>query len=381
MTDGTQQRLRVLVVGVGKMGLSHLAILRAHPQVEIVGVCDSSRYVLDVLNKYSGLPTYSDYGRMVDSVAADAAVIATPTRTHYDLAMTALKAGHHVFCEKPLALSVEQSAALTAEAAARGLVGQVGYHNRFVGSFQEVKKLLESGAIGPVSHALVEAYGPVVLRSKGSTWRSRKKEGGGALYDYAAHPLDLACWYFGEPTGVEGATLGRIHSAETEDEVYCSIDFEGGTSAQLSVNWSDESYRKMTTRVTLWGRDGKIEADRQECRTFLRSNATAPSGYHEGWNIRYTTDLTKPVGFYLRGEEYSAQIDSFIRAAAASLAGATLPTVNDFRSGLATDRAIAMIIDDAAERKAPSPALSAAGEPRMKTSERRRFRWGWRRRA
>ena len=81
------------------------------------------------------------------------------------------------------------------------------------------------------------------------------------------------------------------------------------------------------------------------------------------------------------GEEYSAQIDSFIRAAAASLAGATLPTVNDFRSGLATDRAIAMIIDDAAERKAPSPALSAAGKPRMKTSERRRFRWGWRRRA
>ncbi len=81
----------------------------------------------------------------------------------------------------------------------RGLVTQVGYHNRFVGAFREVKRLLDAGAIGTVTHVLAEAYGPVVLKAKGSTWRSRRAEGGGCLYDYAAHPLNLLTWYFGEP--------------------------------------------------------------------------------------------------------------------------------------------------------------------------------------
>ena len=86
----------------------------------------------------------------------------------------------------------------------RGLVTQVGYHNRFVGAFQEVKRLLDAGAIGEVTHVLGEAYGPVVLKPKGGTWRSQRTEGGGCLYDYAAHVLDLVNWYIGEPVGVGG---------------------------------------------------------------------------------------------------------------------------------------------------------------------------------
>ncbi len=64
--------------------------------------------------------------------------------------------------------------------------------------------LLDAGAIGEVTHVLGEAYGPVVLKPKGGTWRSRAAEGGGCLYDYAAHPINLLNWYLGEPTGVGG---------------------------------------------------------------------------------------------------------------------------------------------------------------------------------
>jgi predicted dehydrogenase len=185
------------------------------------------------------------------------------------------------------------------------------------------------------------------------TWRTKKSEGGGCLYDYAAHPLNLLNWYFGAPAAVRGSVLGQIYSTDTDDEVYSTLAFEGGLTAQLSVNWCDESFRKMSTKLSLIGSKGRIVADRQECQTYLRDTAVAPPGYIEGWNVRYTTDLTEPVWFYLRGEEYSAQIDQFIGC----ITGKSADNVNDFASATQTDETMAMIIADAG---AFAPAKAAA---------------------
>ena len=106
----------------------------------------------------------------------------------------------------------------------------------------------------------------------------------------------------------------------------------------------------MTTRVTIWGTAGRIFADRQEVQVYLRDTATAPAGYEPGWNIRYTTELTEPVGFYLRGEEYSAQIDHFVDR----IREGRLDGLNSFASAAATDRVIAMMLADA-ERGASTP--------------------------
>src|SRR4051794_30037954 len=357
--------IRIAVVGLGKMGLSHLAIVKAHPEVELAAVCDASKYVLGVLEKYTGVATYSDYETMLRDAELDAVLIATPSRTHAGMVRAALERGLHVFCEKPFTLTVEDAEDLTALAREKGLVTQVGYHNRFVGAFSEVKRLLDAQAIGTVTHVLGEAYGPVVLKSKGGTWRSRKEEGGGALYDYAAHPLNLLNWYLGEPVGVGGTILNSIFSREIDDEVYGTLYYEGGASARISVNWSDESYRKMTTRVTVHGTAGRITADRQECQVYLRDTASIPEGYQQGWNVRYTTELTEPVGFYLRGEEYSAQIDHFVdRVKDGRVEGA-----NDFASAAKTDRVIAMMIEDA--RKGAATTL----DREETTPIRARRRW------
>jgi predicted dehydrogenase len=347
--------IRAAVVGLGKMGLSHHAIVNMHPDVRLAAVCDSSSYVLGVLGKYTGVPTYTDFDEMLRDVELDAIVIATPSRTHARFVDAALDRGLHVFCEKPFTLSSQDSDALAARAADRGLVTQVGYHNRFVGAFQEVKRLLDAGAIGTVTHVLGEAYGPVVLKPKGGTWRSQRNEGGGCLYDYAAHPIDLLNWYVGEPTGVGGTVLNQVFSRETEDEVFTTLFFPGGVTAQVSVNWSDESYRKMTTRMSIWGTAGRIYADRQECQVYLRDTAPAPDGYEHGWNVRYTTALTDDVWFYLRGEEYSAQIDHFFqRIKRGDPAGN-----NDFRAAAVTDKVIEMMIVDAAKGASTSGNASA----------------------
>lgn len=332
--------VKVGIVGLGKMGLSHYSIINAHRDVEVVGVCDSSGYVLDVLNKYTGATTYTDYEKMLDGEPVEAVVISTPSKYHAPMVRACLERGIHVFCEKPFCLDPADSVELAELAKSNGLVTQVGYHNRFVGAFGEVKRLLDRGAIGRVTHVLAEAYGPVVLKPKGGTWRSKKDEGGGALYDYAAHPLDLLTWYFGRPQSVSGTVLGHVFSTETEDEVFTTIDWGGGMSGQLSVSWSDESQRKMTTKVTVWGTNGRINVDRQECQVYLRDAAVAPEGYDAGWNVRYTTELTEPVDFYVRGEEYSAQLDAWVQRILRS----EVSGVGDFQDAAVTDEVLSAIL-------------------------------------
>jgi predicted dehydrogenase len=282
---------------------------------------------------------------MLAETDLDAVLIATPSRHHGPMVRAALDRDLHVFCEKPFVLDPDEGDALAEMAAAKKLINQVGYHYRYVGAFQEVKRLLDAGAIGRITHATAEAYGPVVLRPKGGTWRNQRAEGGGCLYDYAAHPLDLLNWYFGRPEAVGGTVMNSIFSRETDDEVYSTLYYRDNLSAQLSVNWSDESYRKMSTKLTLWGTEGRIYADRQECQVYLRDTAKKPEGYREGWNVRYTTDLTEPVWFYVRGEEYSAQLDAFVHA----VRGDAAPSSNTFASAAATDRLIALLIQDAAK--------------------------------
>jgi predicted dehydrogenase len=358
--------IKLAVVGLGKMGLSHQAIVNAHPDVELVAMCDTSSYVLGVLEKYTGVKAYTDYAQMLQRADLDGVVIATPSRMHAQMVRAALERGLHVFCEKPFTLSPADADELAELAAAKGLVTQVGYHNRFVGAFREVKALLDAGAIGRVTHVLGEAYGPVVLKPKGGTWRSKAAEGGGSLYDYAAHPIDLLTWYLGAPSAVGGTVLNSIFSREIDDEVYSTLYYPAGVTARVACNWSDESYRKMTTRITVWGTEGRIAADRQECQVYLRDTATPPPGYQHGWNARYTTELTEPVGYYLRGEEYSAQIEHFVTRVRERRAEG----LNGFASAAVTDRVIALMIADA--RRGPATAEPAAAP--AAPARRRRLR-------
>lgn len=360
--------LRIGMVGLGKMGLSHLAIVRAHPLVQRVVACDSSAYLTDVLGKHAGLSCYDDYRRMLDQEPLDAVIVSTPSKLHAAMVGTALDRGLHVFCEKPFVLDVADGERLVAQAEARKLVTQVGYHYRFVGAFREAARVVQSGAIGRVHHVRAEAYGPVVLRPKGGTWRSAKAEGGGALYDYACHALDLVNSIAGTPASVSGVVLPSVFSRDVDDEVYCTLHYANGASGQLAVNWSDESFRKMSTKISVWGEKGRVTADRQECQIYLREASPALPDLQAGWTVRYTTDLTEPVWYYLRGEEYSAQIDHFLRAAHAGESDG----FNSFRSALQTDRLVSMILAETTGR-----ARAVAGAPQQPAPGRRPFWSRW----
>jgi predicted dehydrogenase len=145
----------------------------------------------------------------------------------------------------------------------------------------------------------------------------------------------------GLPEKVSGSILKNIYSKNVDDAVYTSLQLQNGISGQLCVNWSDETYRKMSTQLTILAKKGKIIVDAQELKVYLKEKPDK-GGYEKGWNMRWLTDLSPEVGFYLRGEEYSAQIEFFIECVKKGKAS----SINSFISAHMTDKVVDLIKKD-----------------------------------
>ncbi len=335
--------IKTAVIGLGKMGLSHVAIMGAHPDVDLVAVCDTSSMVLSAFKQYNtNIKVYDDFNKLFTQEELDAVVIATPTKLHFTIAKIAIEKGINVFCEKPFTLTLEQGRELVEVVQKRQVVNQVGYHNHFIGTFREMKRLLKAGILGQHFHFTGEAYGPVITKPKGGNWRANPAEGGGCLYDYASHVLNLVQEVIARPNSVKGTLLKSFYSKEVEDGVFSALFLESGLSGTLSVNWSDETYRKMSTSLMVIGDKGKIVCDATELKIYLKED-NKQENLPKGWTIKYITDLAIPVKFYLRGEEYSAQIDYFIENIKNKKPG----EINTFEQALYTDKVIEMLKNDA----------------------------------
>lgn len=328
--------VKIALIGAGKMGISHLSILGGHKDVELVGVCDKSKLVVGALKAYSKFPCFTDFEKMLDEAKPEAVVVALPTKLHYTMVRQLLDRNIHVFVEKPFCLSIDEGAELVEMATQKNVINQVGYHNKFIGTFNEVKRLVENNAIGDIQHFLAEAHGPVVVKKKQDTWRSDPSQGGGCLLDYASHVIDLVNFLVAPIKGQRGTLLKTIYSKSVEDAVYSLLELENGVTGNLSVNWSDETYRKMSTSITLQGSNGKIISDANELKVYIKDPKQA-KGYNKGWNVKYVTDLTPQVDFYLRGEEYSSQMDYFVK----SIQSGKPNEINSFKSAFHTDKVIA----------------------------------------
>lgn len=337
--------LRGGIVGFGRMGLTHFSILNTHPNVDFVAVCDSSSFVLKNAAQYMGIETFTDCERMFRTMGLDFVVVATPTAMHADVAECAIANNAHVFVEKPLTLHPEQGRRLLQLLQGKVLVHQVGYVNRFGDVFTRVKQLLDSGAVGQVLTFRTEMNGPTVLHGSKKSWRSKKKEGGGCLYDFASHGVDLVNYFFGPPDEVVGTVFGSIHSDGVEDTVSTTFVYKGGMRGNLLANWSDPSYRKPSCQFEALGRMGKIIADLHSYKVFF-SYAPNLDGFTQGWNQRSYTVFATPVRFFVRGFEFTRQLDYFIDC----IVEGKPCRISSFEDGFTTDTMLEKIRTDGESR-------------------------------
>ncbi len=206
----------------------HLAALKTHPNVEVVGVSGGTeRDPESVKAKYGDKAQYfTDYEVMMDSVRPDGVIVCTPNDLHHPVTMAALARDIHVTCEKPIALNAKQAFEMATIAEANNLIGMSNFPYRDNPAVTAFRDLLEEGYVGDVLTVSGSYHGGFGLR-RNPNWRSLKhRSGAGILGDLGSHLIDLVRYITGrEFVSVSGSMITTLWDAEGElEEILPSDD-------------------------------------------------------------------------------------------------------------------------------------------------------------
>ncbi len=234
---------RVGVAGVAGMGLAHILGFPKIDDVEVTALCDPwEKALANAGGLAPDAQPFSDFGEMCASGTVDAVAIATPNSVHLDNVRTALEAGLHVYCEKPLANTVGDCHTLADLASSTGLAVQIGFQHRFQHGYATAKRLVSSGEVGALQRADMRAtdwFRPNVYFKKRKWRASWEQAGGGVLIMQAIHQLDSFCWITGTPTRVTARAWSGREDVQIEDDVYAVLEFAGGARGMISATSLD----------------------------------------------------------------------------------------------------------------------------------------------
>jgi predicted dehydrogenase len=338
MTD----KIKIGIIGAGRMGITHYSIINSNPSIEIVAIADPSALVLTMMEKYLPIKTHKDYNELFDKEKVDAVLVCTPPNLHFPIIKKAAENNIHVFVEKPFTTKVSEASELSRLYSGNRLVNQVGYVNRFNDVFGKVKEFLQNGVIGNVIRFKSEMFSCTITQSdESSGWRASRESGGGAVFEMASHAIDLVNFLIGKPDKISGSSLNYIYSKNVEDAVSSTFLYKNGISGTIYINWSDTSYRKPTNKIEIFGNGGRILADQHSLKVYLNLPNTSYN-LQKGWNTLYITDVFKPVPFYVRGNEFTSQLYHFVDC----IRGVEKFNKCSFADGVDTLEVIASIMND-----------------------------------
>jgi dTDP-4-amino-4,6-dideoxygalactose transaminase/predicted dehydrogenase len=229
-----------VIGGAGFMGRKHVEVLTKHRFASVAALTDVNPRARRVAQAV-GCAWFDSPQQMITSGKLDAIIVATPHWHHAELSIAALRAGLHVICEKPLTVTVSQAdEVLRVAKESKGLFVVV-HQNRFEPTYQQAKRILESGELGALLRcSMVEAMWRSQAYYDSSPWRGTwKGEGGGVLLNQAPHALDRYAWLCGMPSSVNGLCDVSIHRIEVEDSASAVFRHSGGAHGYIHVNTNE----------------------------------------------------------------------------------------------------------------------------------------------
>ena len=230
--------------------------------------------------------TTKDYHEIFNDPEIEAVLICASTDQHSPLSIEALRAGKHVFCEKPDAINVEEVLKMNRAAEKAGKTLMIMRNNRFSPASQYAKKYIESGAMGDIYCGRCGWQRRRGIPGKGGWFTTKAQSGGGPLIDLGVHMIDLAIWLMGspKPVTVTGSTYCKFADSDTSDSVNSdfgdkvsggtfdvedlamgTIRFDNGAQLQIEFSWASnikQENRFVELRGTKSGltwRDGDVE--------------------------------------------------------------------------------------------------------------------------
>lgn len=233
--------VRVVLIGAGRAGRVHANTLTRYlPNAELVGLVDSVAQTLQETGEMYGIGEEARFMTLeaaVAKLAFDAVVITTPTFTHKALAVEAAESGKHVFCEKPMAMSLEECDAIIEAAKRSGVLLQIGFMRRFSPEFASAAERIAAGEIGQPMIVKSLTHGPGLPPS----WARDLATSNGMLAEVNSHDWDCTRWLMGsnpervyvEVANFKGAARG-VDTPNFYDNCLVNIRFENGGLGSIS---------------------------------------------------------------------------------------------------------------------------------------------------
>lgn len=233
--------MRYALIGCGRISINHIKAAMNN-KLEIVAVCDTvPEHMENVLSKYgleneTSIKRYTDYKKMIDENDLELISIATESGIHAEIALYCIGHGVNVIIEKPIAMSLQDADRIIALSEEKNIKVCACHQNRFNVAIQELKRALENGRFGKLSHGSIHVRWN---RNRDyytqAPWRGTWTQDGGALMNQCIHGIDLLRWMFGdEVEEVYGQTRQQFHYyLEAEDVGMAVVKFKNGAIATI----------------------------------------------------------------------------------------------------------------------------------------------------
>ena len=316
MTGAAGREIGVGLLGPGGIGRAHAHAYRLLPlvftagaaQARLVRVCGRNKARAEETAARFGFEAASDrWEELIDDPAVELVDNCAPNSAHAAPCLAALRAGKHVFCEKPLGRSGAEARTLRDAATAAGTVHMVGFNYRFLPAIQLARRLIDEGRLGRIYHYRGRFADASFLDPAAPfTWhQDAEAAGSNALLDLGSHLIDTARYLAGEPAAVTGAvatftrerldpTTGRLRRVETDDAFEATLEFaDGALGSVAGTNYAAGRRAHMTFEVN--GAHGTLAFDLERLNSlFVHLLDEAPSG--GGLREIHVTEADHPWG-------------------------------------------------------------------------------------
>jgi myo-inositol 2-dehydrogenase/D-chiro-inositol 1-dehydrogenase len=230
------QPLTGVIAGFGNIGRAVTRFLREHrpAAARIVGICDPIPVARDAAVRDFGLAATADFDELL-RLRPDFVVIASTSAAHAEQVIRAARAGCHIFCEKPVALSLDEADRAIAAAETARVVNQVNYSLRYIEAYRTLHTWIREGRFGrllALTHVRTRGFGLHAAGARHPAVIAPEKSGGWTVH-HACHGLDLLYWLNGPFTSVYGRTASTVPGATTEEVVEGTLTFANGAIGHI----------------------------------------------------------------------------------------------------------------------------------------------------
>ena len=292
--------IKIGIVGLGRIGKVHLFnIQQLISGASVIAACSRSEKSLEYAKKHSVKGLFTSFDDMLSEGGIDAVIIASPTALHFEHLKLAIAAGKHIFCEKPIDLSIENVKEIKSLLDANPVKFMVGFNRRYDPNVLKIKKELNEGRLGALQSV------KIISREPGPPPMEFIKTSGGLFLDMAIHDFDLARYLMNsEITEVYStASIFGDLPLETVDDVDTAVTIlKFKNKGFATIENSRNSTYGYDQRIEVFGEKGLLSAQNKlDDSVYFANN----SGFHR----------PKPVGFFIERykESYINILDSFVQ--------------------------------------------------------------------